>query len=296
MAPKFIRILACCFLVLVGPVLLQSAVVENVGSYSDWPTEWNPINGLNDPVDSGTTIDFVGDSNDPGVYWADNGDYIFFRLRTNVGSAPLGTFTDSHFVLIDVDNYLFGTGFGSDTVYLPDLGFSWDSKSNDVNKHGLEMMVYDTGTTTWNNIRMDDIDGSAGQKLVNDINGSGRTTDGYVRTIDGQSTTSLGNTTYIDIAVSWSYMTTYTDLEKGQDWRITVASIANATDHNALSGDIGGGATPSSSNSVGWETVSGVPEPGTTVSMLGIAALFFGLLPRLREYLTQQSDTAARSR
>jgi hypothetical protein len=51
------------------------------GTYTGWPTSWTPINTLNDPHDSSLTnerIDFVGDSTDPGVYYAGNSEYLFF--------------------------------------------------------------------------------------------------------------------------------------------------------------------------------------------------------------------------
>ncbi len=260
--------LLCCAAPLFG------AVVEHVGSYSGWDDlSWDAITGLNDADDGAAAeLDFVGDSSNAGAYWADNGTYVFFRFRVDTPTADSGTFRESHFLLIDVDNYEYGTGFGSDNVYMPDYGFVWDSKSNDPNKHGLEMSVLNTSANVWNGINMDDIDGNAGQKLANDINGDGRTTDGYVRSIDGQTTANFGDTTFIDYAVSWDYLETNTDLEKGQDWRVALASIANSTDHNNLTGDIGGGANPSDANTLGWAPLGAVPEP-TVVSLLSLSGL-----------------------
>lgn len=119
---------------------------------------------------------------------------------------------------------------------------------------------------------MDDLDGSAGQKLANDINGGGRTTDGYIRSVDGQSTTNFGTTSFIDFAVSWSYLETYTDLERGQKWNLALGSIANATDHNLINTDIASGAGPDSAITTGWQAV---PEPTviSLISLTGVMAL-----------------------
>ena len=55
-----------------------------------WPTNWAPINGLNDAIISGGSYpqaDFVGDTTNPGFYMAKGagptgaGDYLFFRMR-----------------------------------------------------------------------------------------------------------------------------------------------------------------------------------------------------------------------
>ena len=200
-----LTILALCY-----TTSLWGAVVEHVGSYNGWDSvTWNPIVALNDPDDGAATeLDFVGDSSNPGAYWADNGTYVFFRVRLNTPTGAAGTFSGAHLILLDVDNYLYGTGFGTDIAGSPDYAFAWDSKSNDPTAHGLEMSVLSDRGATWKTTRMDDIDGDAGKKLVNDINGLGRTTDGYLRTVDGQSTINFGDTTFLDIAVSWDYLDT----------------------------------------------------------------------------------------
>jgi hypothetical protein len=253
--------------------VLTGAIVSHVGNYDAYPTTWTAVNGLNDARDGGATTDFIGDTANPGFFWADNGDYIFFRFRVDVPTATTSTFRDSHIILIDVQGYLYGSGFGTDTPHSPDYGFAWDSKSNDITAHGLEMMVPSILGATWKATKMDDIDGQNAQKGINDINGLGRTTDGYIRSIDGQATTNLGVTTFIDFAVSWSYLNTYTDLTQGQTWNITLGSIANATDHNLLTADVAGGANPSSLITQGWDSVTATPEPQAAL-MLGI----FGLL------------------
>lgn len=271
-------------LCLCSVLLTQGAIVEQIGSGLDWNVGWQALNGLNDPNDGKGPIDFVGDSSDAGAYWADNGTYVFFRFRVDVAAVTSTTFRDAHFLLIDVDDYLYGTGFGSDDIALPDFGIVWDSKSNDPSKHGLEMSVLNTTANTWNGINMDDIDGDAGKKLANDINGDGRNTDGYVRTIDGLSTEALGTTTFMDYAVSWDYLETYTDLARGQIWRVALASLANATDHNNLTGDIGGGANPADLRTEGWTTLGAVPEP-TVISLISVAGLFSLLGRRIFDFL-----------
>jgi hypothetical protein len=250
------------------PLIAAATVTEHIGSYSGWDSvSWTAIDGINDG-DNGlsTEIDFVGDSNDAGGYYSITDNYVFFRMRLDVDTVSSGTFHDAHLVLIDVA----GTG----TDYMPDYGFAWDSKSNDPDNHGLEMSVLDPKSSTiWNTVKMDDIDGSNGSKGVNDINGLDageyRTTDGYVRSIDGQATTSFGNTTFLDFAVSWDYLTTYTGLAKDQEWNIQFASIADATDHNAFA-DVAGGADITSSISTGWSTTA-IPEPAS-IALMGMVA------------------------
>jgi hypothetical protein len=125
---------------------------------------------------------------------------------------------------------------------------------------------------TWGVSQVDDIDGQPSVKAVNDINGSGHITDGYVRTTDGQNTTSFGTTTFIDFAVKWSYLETYTALRSNQTWNVGLASIANATDHNAFNADIGNNASRTDSVTTGWQAV---PEPTviSLISLTGIMAL-----------------------
>ncbi|MCC7299928.1 MAG: hypothetical protein IT583_02485 [Verrucomicrobia bacterium] len=281
------------FTVLIAAVLIAATgfggVINQVGTYTNWTTSWTALTGQNDANNglTKTQLDFVGDANNAGAYWADNGTYVFFRFRVQVGTVNSTTFRDSHFLLIDLNNYLYGSGFGTNIVGRPDFAFSWDSKSNDNTSHGLEMQVFNSGANTWNGINMADIDGSVSTKGSNDINGGGRTTDGYVQTTDQRDTTSFGMTTFIDYAISWAYLTNYTALAKGQTWNVALASIANATDHNNLGqgGDIAGGADPTSSITVGWQQA--IPEP-TVVGLLATSGI--GLLigrrlidPKLRK-------------
>jgi len=225
-----------------------SGVVEQIGSYNNWTTTWTALGGYdtNNAVDQ--TLDFVGNEANLGLYYANNGSYVFFRMRVNADTFT--TASGAHCLLIDVANYGV-TGI--------DYAFAWDSKSNQKLSHGLEMSVAAKNGPTWGVSQLDDIDGSDGQKLYNDINGLGRTTDGYVRTMDGQITDIFGNTTFIDFAVSWSYLETYTNLRSNQTWTVGAASIANATDHNAFNADIMG-ANLTDSISIGWVAI---PEPAT---------------------------------
>ena len=250
------------------------AVIEHVGSYTNWGSaNWDPITGLNDQDNAITQdhLDFVGDSLNAGAYWADNGTYLFFRVRVDAGTVTASTFSDALLILIDVDNYLYGTGFGTDAPKTPDYALAWDSNQI-LKNHGFEMSRRGIVGQKWETSSMDDLDGSAGQKLANDINGDGRTTDGYIRSVDGQSTTNFGTTSFIDFAVSWSYLETYTDLERGQKWNLALGSIANATDHNLINTDIASGAGPDSAITTGWQAV---PEPTviSLISLTGVMAL-----------------------
>jgi hypothetical protein len=148
---------------------------------------------------------------------------------------------------------------------------------NDNTKHGIEMQVYNDGTT-WGTLRFNDIDGTNASKLANDINGAGgtRATDGYLRTIDGISTTSFGTVSWIEFAISKTYLSTYVpELYNGttndiNDWNIQFGSIANANDHSALNGDVAGGLSLTGTlTDSGFINVAGapVPEPGTFMLM-----------------------------
>lgn len=240
-----------------------AGTVSQIGSYSNWSTTWQPIASGNDGNNAGVddTLDFVGDSTNPGLYWAENNDYAFFRMR--VDAETFTTASGAHILLIDI------VGQGVTGI---DYGFGWDSKSNDNTRHGLEMNSTASNGPTWGQAQVTDLDNLSGAKGINDINGNGRTTDGYVRSIDGQSTTNFGNTTFIDFAVNWAYLETYTNLRRGQTWKIGMASIANATDHNAFNADIGGGANLTDSISVGWTSATTIPEPNTAV-MIGLAGI-----------------------
>ncbi|HYN77956.1 MAG TPA: PEP-CTERM sorting domain-containing protein [Lamprocystis sp. (in: g-proteobacteria)] len=281
------------------PLVGSAATIDQIGVFPNWPTSWTPIPGLNDPVDGGLAakVDFVGDATDPGGYFANEGGYLFFRMRVNegtvIGTYPSATrtFQDSLMVLIDVVGATINTGTGlltptetDENQRKPDYGFAWDARLNPVG-HGLEMQR-GSGTFiyqgNWNTASMEDLDNSAGSKLVNDINGVGgaRSGDGYVRTIDGQATTNFGSTSYIDYAVSWSYLQSYTGLLPSQTWNITFASIFEDNDHSDFKYDIAAGATantPVTSSEFGWTPFppAAVPAPAS-LPLIGLGLLAMG--------------------
>lgn len=241
------------------------------GPVSGWDTgtdsiPWSAINSLNGSVNTGIAgqLDFVGNTNNPGAYFANYGGFLFFRMRVNVGTVTPTTFSDSHLVLIDVLGWNYPTNGQTDK---PDFGVAWDSKSSDPTRHGEEMQIPATlGPTNaiWKDISMDDIDGSAGDKIAPpDINTTGQ---GYIRTIDGQAAISTNNTTFIDFAVARSYLNPIpvpsganTNLVNilNHDFRLQFASIANATDHNKINGDVAGPYTLDSTVTNSWsETLS----------------------------------------
>jgi hypothetical protein len=266
--------------VMVGVIVsvLASGVLADtnnvIGTHDNWPTNWIPVASLNDPNDglANRQLDFVGDASSPGGYYRVASDYVYFRMRVQLGTNN-NSFTDAHFVLINVaSNNYSGSALveGTDDGY-PDYGFAWDSKANDPTKHGLEMMVRETVNNSWGGVKMDDIDLQSAQKLINDINGNSRTTDGYLRTIDRVATPTFGETTFVDFAVSWSYLYQYTGLRSNQLWKVAFASIANATDHNFITGDVSGGASPASLVTEGWSNW-GSTTPTTTSSGIDLRA------------------------
>jgi hypothetical protein len=129
---------------------------------------WRCLFGLADHVN------FVGDSVDPGAFWAQDNEYIYFRVRTDVGTvvtdatdpdAQGNTFHDTFHVLIDQDSV-----GGTD---LPDFGFSWDSKEKYV-EPGLEMTEFDSITgTTWGTMKMGHPNASRSRALVDRSLGTG---------------------------------------------------------------------------------------------------------------------------
>lgn len=224
---------------------------------------WTAIPSLNSAVNTGIAgqLDFIGDTSDAGAYFANEGGFLYFRMRVNVATVASGTFHDAHLVLIDVLGWNYPiiglTGY-------PDFSIAWDSKSNDPLKHGMEMQIpLQAGQgTTWSGIKMDDIDGSSGQKIAPpDINTTGQ---GYIRTVDQQGTANFGNTTFIDFAISRSYLNPSAPVPSGSnpnlaniltnDFRIQFGSISNATDHNFIDGDVAGNYTLSSNVTTSWSS------------------------------------------
>lgn len=213
-----------------------AATTDRVGSGHTWPSTWQAVPGLNDPHDIGVVekMDFVGDSSDPGFYTYYDGSYLNFRIRVDEGGAV--TWGDAIWIMIDRDQN--GT---------PDYALAWDTGGGAVANHGLELQIAGTNGATWATTNFNDIDGNNGSKGAIDINGSSRTTDGYVRTVDSQSTTNFSTTTFIDIAVSCSYLLTSstTPLRCGQTWNIQIGSRETGNDHSVISTDVGGSASPS---------------------------------------------------
>ena len=192
-----------------------------------------------------------------------------------------------------------------------DYAFSWDSKSKDSTNHGLEIGIRSArGALIWGDVAFDNIAGESNtvdtgngdtgnrksgngdtgnrkkddgdkddrdkdlkEKAINDINGDGRTEDGYIRTIDSQSTTNFGMTSFIEMAVSFAYLEAYTEVDFWtQEWEISFASIANDTANNSISADVSGWINTDGLVTTGWTPV---PEPATLAlfSVGGMALL-----------------------
>lgn len=264
MQTKFI---ICSLLILVAGVTSQASVIQHIGDYSGWgAVSWKAISGLDDPDDGEAgQLEFVGNGATPGAYWGMTDQYIHFRMRLDAGANP--SFSDAHLVLIDVVG---------DSI--PDYAFAWDSKSNSSDSHGLEMSILDTSDGTWGGTKMDDLDRSNGQKLSVDINGAGRSTDGYVQSSDniGSESDPFGTTTFLDFAVSLSYLSNQVPvLVENANWNVQFASIASSTDHNLLSADIAGGESLGSTiTASSWSTIA-IPEPATAtlVILFGLGTL-----------------------
>ena len=241
------RLYRAVFLVGVVPWLGVSAATNEWypggSGFSGWPTNWVAVPSLNDPKgDAVDRLDFVGDSFNSGAYWSADSNYFFVRMRMAVSNVTSATYRDSLFVYID------RVGFtnGSSAAGTPDYALAWDSKNNDVTKHGLELMTGTNlaATTYWSQMTLNDIDNSSSSKIAPpDFNLAG---DGYIRTVDMLPTTNFGYTTLIDFAVKWSFISANTALGTNQAWRLQFGSRNDANDHNFPQDDIAGGYSPSS--------------------------------------------------
>lgn len=290
---------AVVWMICAGGAWAQNTI-NQVGDKTSWPTNWTAINGLNDPDDSVARerLDFVGNASFPGAYWTQDSSYVYFRVRVDAPTVDSSDFAFKDTIQIFID---YGTFDG-----VPDYAFAWDS-AEIIDNHGLEMQILDknlkvTDTTTWKQIKMEDIDGNAGNKGTNDING-GRTTDGYVRTTDSQPTSAsdFNNTSFVDFAVSWDYLTNLqkgnTALGPGQTWKIALGSISGKTDHNVLDADVAGGATLDSyAKTTGWSgpiQTQAVPEP-SSIALLGLVVVvgYAGRRLRRRRHGTTDSTDA----
>jgi len=247
-----------------------------VGSYANWPITWIPISSLNDPDDGLTAgqLELVGDTSNPTVQYALTPNYICFRLQVQYAGvvvppgSPNPTFNDTHMIMVDLANYTNPLT----TSNRPDYAFAWDSQATPITKHGLEMMVPSTIGNTWDALRFADIDGQNGDKIAPPDFGAG-TTDGFVRTIDGQATANFGTVTYVDYAISRSYLSNNVPaMITNSVWRIQIGTIANKNDHNAISADVAGGAGVGSTIDTTWSAPITIPEP-STAALVGLGLL-----------------------
>lgn len=238
------KTLWCVFVgVMAFEISVFSATDQIVGSYAGWASvPWQALPGLDDPdpneaPSGGAAFDFVGDSTDRGAYWARDNDHVYFRMRLNAEITQITDFDGAFHLLIDA------IGVGNEDGR-PDYGFVLDG-INIANKstHGLEMMLYNTASgSSWGTTQMDDWDGNDGTKKTKDINGDDRTDDGYMQYVTTSSTTAFGTTTFLDFAVSFSYLQAYVpELRTHPSWRIQLASAYTENDHADFSSDIGGG-------------------------------------------------------
>ncbi len=217
-----------------------------------WPMggDWIAHSSLDDSDDSlaNAYLDFVGNGSYAGMYSFKNQDYLFFRIRLNAPVlAAVGDVDGSILILLNTD-------VDDD----PEWGFAWDAQSFDQTKHGLEVSTLLTLGGTWDAVRMGDVDGLMGDKAAPpDFSSSPLATDGFVRSIDGQTSNIGGDAdTFLDVAVSCSYLqnSSSTGLTCGASgsWMVQLASIENSNDHGFLRYDIAGGNAPSDAISGGW--------------------------------------------
>lgn len=269
-------IVLCAFLASAAPG--RATTIDWVGTYTNWATSWTAINGLNDIADQGPnySYDLVADASNPVAQYATNADYYMFRMQLAISditsaTAPLNAPNNSYFIIINLTDD--GTNNSN-----PDYAITWDaassSNSGAIANHGLEMQTAQTGAT-WGSTQFNDIDNNANIKGVTDFNYGTRTTDGYVRTVGNVVTGgSLGTVSYVDIAISKSYLNTYVSaLYDGNtkdinDWNIQFATRAGGTDHLDLNGDIAGGESLSDPPDAFANVADApVPEPGTFLLM-----------------------------
>ncbi len=245
-------LLVCCLLPLFAALAATNEWYPGGSGFSGWPTNWVAVPSLNDPKgDAIDRLDFVGDSFNPGAYWSSDSNYFFIRMRVAVSNVTSTTFRDSHWIYIDRVGYTNGAAAPG----MPDYALAWDTKSNDPSKHGLELITGTnlSATTYWSQMSLNDIDNSSSSKSAPpDFNMMG---DGYLRTIDMRPTTNFGYTTYIEVAVKWSFISANTVLGPNQEWRLQFGSRNDATDHNFPQDDIAGGYSPGSTVSNSYSAV-----------------------------------------
>lgn len=266
----------CLVMVLAVPVLAD--IDHYGGTYTGWPTTWTPLNGLNDPDDGvADQLDFVGDSLDPAGYFAWDNNYVYFRMRVAADEVTASTYSDSLFILVDLPNYVYPVAGNVEGHW--DYAFAWDSNSGDPTRHGVELQIPSTISTTWATSRNADLDGNSGLKIAPpDFNDNG---DALLRSVDGISTTNFGLTSYIDWAISFDHLETYTELGRGQTWIVQFASIADSNDHGTLDTDIAGGNAPGDPIVDNPGDSATTPEPGT-LALLALGLTGIGAWRRRR--------------
>jgi len=264
-----------------------------------WPASWTVLNDRNGAImtdpksDQGLQVenDLCGTASNPLAYWAQNSDYVFFRMRINLNTTA---------------GYTSGT-FGNDAFWVfvdntddrkADYAFGWDVNNETTSangKHGLELNIPNGTWTTWADVQMEDKDGSNGLKLQPDLNTlTGHTQDGYVRLTNALDDTS---TSFIDIAIDLAYLSsTYlsnpvTTLGNGNPWHLAFATMHGGTDHtqmNHVDNDIAGtsllssayntitlgaNATADATWTTGLNVV--VPEPASALVLIGGLGFLF---------------------
>lgn len=276
---KLIMIIGACSTILALSASSGHAVTQ-YGDKGDanWPSSWTPVTSLNDGANGGGTSDFVGDSTNPGAYYASDNSYIYFRLRV---AADTNTFNNSIFVMID-----------NDVDKRPNYSFTWDARSNDVTKHGLELQIPNTIGLTWATSDWKDIDGKPSEKVSPDF-ALPPGTDGYVRTLNNQSEVFGYKTTFVDFAISTNFLSHNTTFNPQNPFNWAGASVPNANDHALLTGDITGNASSSDLVSQGWSNSgsggggSGVPEPSCVAASI-LASIVMAGYRRMKKFILRR--------
>ncbi|HOK76979.1 MAG TPA: hypothetical protein PLW35_04560 [Verrucomicrobiota bacterium] len=266
-------------------------IAEPTHIFNGWPTVWNPLVGVNDGRgDVGTpALDFVGDSSNPGGYWAADSSFVFFRVRVAYSGSATPTKTDMNGVVHVLIN--------NDADDLPDWGFTFDLNGGFYYQHGLELTFLPSGSySTWSSIGMDDNDNNNGQKGDGDFDGIAKNPfyqyqgHGFIRTVTEAGVVQGAQTMFIDFAASKSFLSSVANNSgvqsklnpDSQTWKVQFASILSANDHSALNYDIAGG------QSLGGTIGSGswssgfipVPEPQEVAFATALCLGFFVLCKR----------------
>lgn len=300
-----VSVLLVCLALMVFASPANSATYDVYGgTKASWPDgSWIPVSSLGDPDDDKTErLDFVGDTYTDGpdesnytLYRYGDSTYAYFRVRVDAGAytgyknfgLKTGDWTDNIWIMINAD---------SDTE--AEYALAWDTKTGDSGEegdqpHGLEFQIINATSTQWGNTTFNDIDKDGAKKRTVSGTGDGECDGlcggcwhvdipytggtGYVRILDGQSTTAWDTTMFIDIAVTWAYLHSASTAANGCDgtlpvlsasgnWKLQAGSRANANDHNLISEDVAGDSTPTTDPKV-WS--SDVP---TLVNLVSFTA------------------------